>query len=600
MIKMKKNTFKQFMLAGLSAVALAACSSDEPMAGNGSEPIPPFADDDLAYLAIDIKDANMLGKGTDGGFSYGVDEQNVTNAYFYFYDADGNFVTEANIWDGDGGPNDETGGNVEYFGSQTVVLTGVGANHSAYMVTVLNRPDGFTYGNTLEEMHAKVIDSCKEGNNFIMTTTSYFGAATDHDDKYYFATKLQEKNFLKEAPTKDDLTDDTRVEVYVERLAVKVQVNLALSGGTTLSDGRVIYKVPVTVAGATNPDAGGEAATELYVAFSKWGLGATSKQTSLVKNLDDLTASTSVGGWTNWNQTSLHRSYWGKSYNYGLKGDALTATLSPITYENLSCEFNKGVAYCNECTNTAANISQDKAVVPAYTTSVLLQATVCDKNGNGVELVDYQGQKFLKSQFVAYVLNARKAQLGYYTRKVASTTPEGETLYSYTQISPDDVEIVSAGNGTGSVKLVVKEGVALYVLGEPEGEGDNVTYPNATLADNAVVNVVLARATDNNRAVCYTDGAMYYPVPIEHLNNAKDTESGIIDAQYGVVRNHCYVITINQVKTLGNGVFAPETVDENKPAEPLIPVDPKEPKYYVGARINILSWKIVSQGVTLE
>ena len=94
---------------------------------------------------------------------------------------------------------------------------------------------------------------------------------------------------------------------------------------------------------------------------------------------------------------------------------------------------------------------------------------------------------------------------------------------------------------------------------------------------------------------------MYYPIAIEHLNNPSTSESAIVDAQYGVVRNHCYVVTINQVKALGNGVFVPEKVGETGPdPEPLIPETPKEPKYYVGARINILSWKIVSQGVTLE
>lgn len=598
---MKKNTLTKVLLTGICAVALASCSSEEPVSGNGNEPVPPFSADDVAYLAIDIKDANTISKGEDGGFSYGVDEQDVTNAYFYFYDAEGNFVTEANIWEGDGNVNPGDKENVEYFGSQTVVLTGVGANHSAYMVTVLNRPDGFEYGNTLADMRDKVIASCCEGDNFIMTTTSYFGVSDYHDDTYYFATKLQEKNFLKEAPTKDDLSEDNRVEVYVERLAVKVQVNLNLTGGTTLTDGRTIYKVPMTVAGETNPGESGEAATDLYVAFGKWGLNSTSKKTALMKSLEGFTASTSVDGWNTWNQGALHRSYWGKSYNYGLSGAQLRETFDYVTYEDLKNEFNTGVAYCNESTNEAENIGQDGAVVPANTTSVLLKATVCDKDGNAVELVDYQGIKFLKSQFVTYVLNARKSTLQYYTRKVSSTDPDGKPLYEYTQISPDEVEVVAAGNGTGSVKIAVKKDVSLYVLGDPVENEGHVTYPDAVLADNAVVNTALARATDNNKAVCYTDGAMYYPIAIEHLNNPSTSESAIVDAQYGVVRNHCYVVTINQVKALGNGVFVPEKVGETGPdPEPLIPETPKEPKYYVGARINILSWKIVSQGVTLE
>ena len=72
------------VLTGLCAVALCACSSDEPMQGDGGQQIPAGPTGDTAYLAIDICDANEIGRGSDGGFEfeYGVDEQAVSNAYF--------------------------------------------------------------------------------------------------------------------------------------------------------------------------------------------------------------------------------------------------------------------------------------------------------------------------------------------------------------------------------------------------------------------------------------------------------------------------------------------------------------------------------------
>ncbi len=86
---------------------------------------------------------------------------------------------------------------------------------------------------------------------------------------------------------------------------------------------------------------------------------------------------------------------------------------------------------------------------------------------------------------------------------------------------------------------------------------------------------------------------MYYNIPIEHLNNGNVAEDGTIpEAKYGVVRNHHYVVTIDKLEKIGKGIF-----DED---EKIVPDrDPDNDTYYVGAKINILSWKIVSQNVEL-
>ena len=85
---------------------------------------------------------------------------------------------------------------------------------------------------------------------------------------------------------------------------------------------------------------------------------------------------------------------------------------------------------------------------------------------------------------------------------------------------------------------------------------------------------------------------MYYNIPIEHLNNGAITANGTIpEAKYGVVRNHHYVVTIDNLEKIGKGIF-----DED---ERIVPGDPDGDTYYVGAKINILSWKIVSQNVEL-
>ena len=61
---------------------------------------------------------------------------------------------------------------------------------------------------------------------------------------------------------------------------------------------------------------------------------------------------------------------------------------------------------------------------------------------------------------------------------------------------------------------------------------------------------------------------------------------------YGIVRNHHYVVTVNSLTKIGKGIFDPE--------EEIVPgKNDEKDTYYVGARINILSWKIVNQNVNL-
>ncbi len=93
----------------------------------------------------------------------------------------------------------------------------------------------------------------------------------------------------------------------------------------------------------------------------------------------------------------------------------------------------------------------------------------------------------------------------------------------------------------------------------------------------------------------YESGMMYYNIPIEHLRGgtmsiATDGAVSVEEADYGVVRNHCYDLKINKIENLGVSVW--------DPAEPIVP-NLETPSFYVGASINILSWKVVNQNVEL-
>lgn len=634
------------LFLGVAALGVAACSSDEP-AVNGPGEVP--ATGDVAYLNVRITSADGAASKAAGDINTGTTEDDyiygdegeevIKNAHFFFYDNNGNFVTKSDSWVK---KQDGTDENVEIIGDNTVILTGLtGKNYPTWVVTILNIPENFTPGNTLAEMQQKVIDSYKnDAGNFIMTTSSYFGDdnkdAVNNDWKY-FATRLNSNNFYQETPDKVDFKPEDRVEIYVERLAVRVQVDVKgiANKSLKLEDGRVLYELPVTVAGETNPDLGGSgagtAATKVYVELVGWDLNATAKRTNLFKNLEGWNDETVIGAggtWDipamgatpSWNHPDYHRSYWGKAFTYGKAEAALAAELnvSNKTYTDLKQKvgtdiFNGTRVYCHENTNEVANITTDGNILNNRATSVLLAARACDEKGEYLQIVSYLGINFLRPNFITKVFELT-APTQYYTRKELKDVngdlvkdAEGNQLYTYTGIQPDDAEVVDdTDNGTGAVKVALKEGVVAYTLSEPTevtvtyetAEGtvtQTIKKYTATVATSAA-NILLATATNgaSNKAVAYTDGAMYYPIALEHLNNPDEGTTGIIEGQYGVVRNHIYNLRIKRIKTLGNGVFKPETVGDDK-AEILDPKDPKNPTYYVESFINVLSWKIVSQ-----
>ena len=91
---------------------LGACSNEE------SEIIPNDTPSvftgDKAYINVRLADAGSLTRATEGDFEYGINEQAVKNAYFYFYDADGVFVTQGDVWTNGNASVTTPAGNIEF------------------------------------------------------------------------------------------------------------------------------------------------------------------------------------------------------------------------------------------------------------------------------------------------------------------------------------------------------------------------------------------------------------------------------------------------------------------------------------------------------
>lgn len=527
-----------------------------------------------AFINVRLSDVGSMGtRGTDGGYEYGsADEHAVKTAHFYFYDNAGLFVSEGSAWNGGNASTVDPAENIEFRSNTVVVLENLeGKGYPNYMVTVLNKPAGFTAPQTLDEMEKLLVDgittTADEKTYFTMSTSSY----KRDDNTKYFVTPITEENFTLEPVDVGNITN--YVEVYVERLAAKVTLDVSSELTSKTIEGKegVFYPITSTVAGDDN-DETTIANENLLIQFLGYKLNGTANKTHIVKNINTAWTDEELG--FAWNKAADFRSFWGKSFNYGVGTYTygVNGDNCPLTYVNLNdnlVEVGKST-YCAENTNTATVLNTE-GNNPAAITSILLKAVVCDAEGNALDLVRYNGVLFEDEQFLSYVLNVMNSN-GNWNVWVA-----GENG-AYTQLDEAGVELVKNGSG---VKVQLKAGQTLYSK-NAEGQFE-------AIADVTAINDKLGATCTG--AIGYKGGEMFYNIPIEHLNPIEADATTLEEANYGIVRNHHYVINITKLDKVGKGIFTPE--------EEIVPDDTDKDTYAIGAKINILSWKVVNQNVEL-
>ncbi|MDE7407001.1 MAG: Mfa1 fimbrilin C-terminal domain-containing protein, partial [Muribaculaceae bacterium] len=345
--------------------------------------------------------------------------------------------------------------------------------------------------------------------------------------------------------------------------------------------------------------------SNIYISFEGWGLNAVANESYLSKQIQNWTDLTFT-----WNVPSFRRSYWGMGVAYGKAIDTTTITntnktngyLTYYSWADLSNTVG-GVQYCNEYTNTPANVVKTKKVMdngvekdettvdPSATTSVLLKTRICDADGNQLDMVLHNGVLYTKNGYLSLVINALKAaKTGKYYYE-NGTEPDGSTKYTKIEAAKllPMVKLEATGEGDAKIHVIVDPDAdfstlpKLYTI-DTDNNVTEMTYVAGDLAND------LVEAQNNWVAQEYKGGMMYYNIPVEHL---AASEGAKVDAEgyYGVVRNHWYKLTVNSVKRLGHPVL-----DKDEVIVPKV----EDPTYYLGAQINILSWKVVNQNVTLE
>ena len=605
----------------LACTALVGCTSeDEPVVNNGNE-----NGKAEAYMAIRLVNANgTASRGENGNLEYGTEEENnVATTTFYFFNSDGNpseTVTRTLSWTTN---NVTPAGNIEKVSDVVIALSGKNevqatvANYN-YVIAVLNEPTPGAMSTLTKDQVEKCLQAntaavlSQEENNahiqnasgdFIMSNSTYVDA-----NAAVIATTITEENILREAPENDPATFKNAVTIYVERLAAKVRVGL----NNNLSDEITLKTIAATeTAAAKDVEVNGEDA-ELTIKILGWGLNATAKKSHIVKQIDATWKTDANGLGFNWiGATDTYRTFWGKSFNYSLTSvvypknfeaasssatnkteangtDATTQPLNYFSWNELASTMG-GVEYCAENTNTAEVLMQE-GIFHSAVTHILVKAQITNlKIGNentvNPTLYRYYSKLYTDADFKARVMS--EVNYPVYTNNDGTITKVDWTQY---------LTVTNKYDGKVTLTFTMPEGATWFTDKEGKTAYDTEANPIATRLA-ALDNDGDAVQNEGPIADCYNQGMMYYNVPIEHLraqatagvytDGAVDVEEG----EYGVVRNHLYNLTINKVENLGKAVF--------DPYEDIIPPTSSGQTYYLGAQINILSWKVVNQGVDL-
>lgn len=271
----------------------------------------------------------------------------------------------------------------------------------------------------------------------------------------------------------------------------------------------------------------------------------------LIKNIDDITET-----WS-WDDSANFRSHWA-----AWKTDK-TPEIPHIGYSSVA---NKDFQYLYENVS-AEKENQTHVLVTAEYTVAGEKVEVFRSENTG----DYVVEEGAKKLVANYLQNE-----GYQWKKVETVDDQQKTTTA--SVDVDDIVIVESGAANvdweGVAKINAKDDFKLF-------KGETETTVEAV---NAEMN-----AADSKKYKFYKWGGnkTYYYCAIA----PKDQGNG----KAGVIRNHVYSVSLDEIQGLGNPLFNPNN-DLKIKEIPDITVD--DSKWYLNATINILKWKVYSQGMS--
>ncbi len=458
---------------------------------------------------------------------------------------------------------------------------------------------------------------------FVMSSSSYIANESQADGSFKKVYTFEVKDIAKHV--KDNETDATSdpVDVYVERLVAKVRLSTNWNEDITTTT--------VTINGnnyeaiALKDSKGNDLKTtvngadrQIYVIFEGWGLHGTAQNSWLFKRVNE---GWNLDGWgdgTAWNNASYFRSYWACNptdvtqktlmhfpYEYAIGKIGTTGTQGDFFY----CLENAGD---NEETGLKELDAYDPDNEISPRTQVFIKAkliTIGEKGAEILKLAEWGGSKYAQDKIITAMLGTVNNDIFIRKLEKTETLPNGDTkdTYSYVSIPDSLVTLISGAEYGNSFDKENDKRYLSYLklkkdLEFPHGyekaffkdkngtrfgnAAENANELDALNKDIAAVNTLLGSVIG---AKVWEDGKTYYYTDLKHLGTKE--QNGL----YGVVRNHIYDVQINTITGLGTPVLNP-----SEGTEIIITQKPGTDAFFLGARVNILSWRVVNNNTSLD
>ena len=566
--------FKLFPLA-CAALMMSACSSDDPSNGVST------GVNDPQYLAVNIVNVGATPTRASEDYVNGTEDENkITKVRFYFFNGDGSpyIIKNPGVEGVSGGdptnwleasPTDDTttpgSSNVEKITQTVLVINGEQNVAPSAIVAVVNPEtvDAATLKNDgtmrLSELRNTAVgqnfykkDASGKVSDFVMSNSVYVNTGED------VCASLVAGHV---ATSAEDATKKP-VELYVERVVAKVTANVdetafKLGDGTDWDATKYGTKTAVGKIGDN----------EVYAVIDGWGLASENGKAEIEKKVDKTWSDGNLG-FSPWTTSDYHRCFWEQSvaFDAGIGGN------QPVNhkYSDLKAKMNE-VLYTlpNTPVNKVTDLQNNDL------TKLAVAATLKYKDAAGnwhdADICRYNGVQFLG------VDNLKKQVALTFSQYYTSTD-----AHTYTQLSASDIDFKDP-DGT-----MQQYRVTPTLANDPAGVTKKYytkTTTGGTPTFTEVQKSTVLAAIEAAKAEIRKGGKAYYYVPIKHLGNTGEL------AEYGIVRNHFYKITLSGIKGFGTPVYNPDQVVK--------PVVPTYDDTYLAARVQVLQWRIVNQNASL-
>ena len=552
----------KFFLAAILAMAIVSCNKD-----NGAPEA--SVDGETAFVKVNLKQAGSTFKATPGSFEYGLSEENqVTSVNLYFFDEFGAayYVNDDNtenclvVTEAEFTANTGEATNIESVSDIVLVIKKAKKTPPCQVVAIVNAPDTLSKDMSIEFLETVLSGDLYTENGFVMSNSVYLDGGVK-----VIATPITAENIFTTADPAFDSVEPgdvipeidgleiTPIDIYVERVAAKVRV--AFANGVD-SDLIPVYDEN----GKQMVDADGNA---VYTKVLGWDVTNNTDEAQLIKSVFPSWTDNDLG--FAWNDADNFRSYWAYTSDVPQHNHTFDALMERADVSYDYYYENTAPAADENSVDVDENGGFDDVVDGNQTPQLLVAAQLVDAQGEPIYLAKWYNVLYTIADAKTTMVNTVASKL-----YVLDTENSTDTETHYKSVTADDVTFYQAAETTAEkryeVFVTAKEGVNYF-----NRAGEALSAEEAAKILAAI-----------EPAQMWEEGYTYYYMNIKHFGE-----------KTGIVRNHCYEFTIDGVKGFGTPVYDPSHV--------ITPEKPKEQEALnLSAQINILSWSLVQQNVTLQ